>query len=217
MNELDVLKQYWKQEENFPRVDQNAIRKMLYKSSSSIVKWIFLISVIEFIAGIALGVYYLFFDTRTPENHPLAIDILNYVGDTVSYLVIIYFIYQFFHCYRKIKNTSDTKTLLSDILQARRNVHRYIKFNVYMIVYSFAVIGISKTIEENLFDKGTGEIIMQVTLLIVVLFLTAWLFIALLKLYFRVIYIRLVKKLDRNYEELIRLEQGDDPHSKKEY
>ena len=217
MNELDVLKQYWKQQENFPRVDQSAIRHMLYKSSSSIVKWIFLISVIEFIAGIALGVYYLFFDTRTAEDHPLAIDILNYVGETLSYVVIIYFIYQFFHSYRKIKNTSDTKALLSDILQARKNVHHYIKFNIYMIVYSFAVIGISKTIEENLFDKGTGEIIMQVTLLIVVLFLTAWLFIALLKLYFRVIYIRLVKKLDRNYQELIRLEQGDDPHSKKEY
>lgn len=217
MNELDLIKQYWKRDAHFPRVEQKALRGMIYRSSSSIVKWIFLISVIEFLLGILLNAWYFFSDTPSLNDNqpPMVMEWISGVVDVLIYLCIIYFMYRFFTSYKKIRNTNNTKELLQDILEARRNVHRYIKLNIYIIVYSAAMVGINKLLEKNLSTSSTGEIIMQVTLVAVVSFLVGWLCIRLIKLYYRLIYLRLVKKLDRNYEELIRLETEEEnqaPH-----
>ncbi len=43
MDELDLLKKHWKKDEtSFEQVSEKQIYKMIHKSSSSIVKWIFL-------------------------------------------------------------------------------------------------------------------------------------------------------------------------------
>lgn len=212
MNELDLLKKYWKRDENFPRVEQQAIRRMIYKSSSSIVKWIFLISVIEFALGIVLSVWYIFFDPET-NNDPLILKVIGYAFDFIVYIAIIYFMYNFFSSYKKIKNTKNTKELLGDILAARKNVHNYIQFNIYLVFFNMAMAGVSLFLRKNMGSGPTGEIIMEVTLLLIVLFLIGWLCITLVKLYYRLIYLRLVKKLDRNYEELIRLEDESEPEN----
>lgn len=54
MEELDFLKSHWQKKESFPQIEANEIRNMLHKSSSSIVKWIFIISILEFVFGIAI-------------------------------------------------------------------------------------------------------------------------------------------------------------------
>lgn len=49
MNELDLLKKDWKKDKtNFQQVTENDIYKMIHTKSSSIVKWILIISIIEF-------------------------------------------------------------------------------------------------------------------------------------------------------------------------
>ena len=46
MEELDLLKKYWKKsEDTFEQVSEVEIYKMLHKKSSSIVKWILIISI----------------------------------------------------------------------------------------------------------------------------------------------------------------------------
>ena len=48
MEELDLLKKYWKKsEDTFEQVSEVEIYKMLHKKSSSIVKWILIISILE--------------------------------------------------------------------------------------------------------------------------------------------------------------------------
>ena len=47
MEELDLLKKDWKKNENsFEQISEVDIYKMLHKKSSSIVKWIFYISLL---------------------------------------------------------------------------------------------------------------------------------------------------------------------------
>ena len=56
MDELELLKKDWKNNnEQFKQVSENEIYGMLQKSSSSIVKWIFIISIFEIILWTILG------------------------------------------------------------------------------------------------------------------------------------------------------------------
>ena len=49
MDELELLKKDWKKDHtDFPKLSYNEIYKMILKKSSSIVKWIFIISLLEF-------------------------------------------------------------------------------------------------------------------------------------------------------------------------
>ena len=50
MDELELLKRDWqKKDKQLPQLSFDDIYKMIWKKSSSIVKWIFLISIIEFL------------------------------------------------------------------------------------------------------------------------------------------------------------------------
>ena len=56
MDELELLKKDWKKEDkNFPKLSYNEIYKMILKKSSSIVKWIFIISILEFVFWVAIS------------------------------------------------------------------------------------------------------------------------------------------------------------------
>ena len=50
MDELEILKKDWKKNENaFDQVTEKEIYGMLHKRSSSIVKWILITSILEFL------------------------------------------------------------------------------------------------------------------------------------------------------------------------
>ena len=56
MDKLDLLKKEWQsREQNLPKVSQNDIYKMILKKSSTIVKWIFIISIAELLFWIGLN------------------------------------------------------------------------------------------------------------------------------------------------------------------
>lgn len=206
MDELDFLKQHWQKDQDFPKVNQEEIRSMLHKSSSSLVKWIFIISLIELFLGILVNVAVFIYD-KNAEALPLGMDILTGIIDVGSYIVILYFIYAFFNSYRKIKNTNNTKELLSNILVTRKTVGYYIKFNIYLIIVGIGLSAMSLIWEEDVLHKTVGHNIMFITMLVIVLFLFGWLSIAIVKMVYKFIYIRLVKKLEKNYEELERLDR----------
>ena len=100
MEELELLKKDWKKQEgNYPKLSYNEIYKMILKKSSSIVKWIFIISLLEFVFWtiISFGLK----DTSAMKRFqefdadayivPLAI---------IGYAVLIYFFYLFYRNYR---------------------------------------------------------------------------------------------------------------------
>lgn len=211
MNELEVLRKYWKRDESFPRIEQDTIRRMIYDSSSSLVKWIFFLSVLEFTIGIAFGAWYIFFEPEIGRrDYPSWLELTTNVIDIAAYLAIIYFMYRFFNSYKRIKNTNNTKTLLNDILETRRNVHHYIRINIYFVALTMLAMGLNRLINGDLGSGSPGQVIMSATVLLVVFLFISGVCIALIKLYYRLVYLRLVKKLDRNYKELIRLDDESD-------
>ena len=57
MKELDLLKKDWqKNEASFEQVTEKDIYKMIHKKSSSIVKWILILSVLELILWSVLSI-----------------------------------------------------------------------------------------------------------------------------------------------------------------
>lgn len=208
MDELDFLKQHWQKDQGFPKVNKEEIRNMLHKSSSSLVKWIFIISIIELFLGVLLNVFVFLSDTD-PEKMPYPLELLTNFIDVVSYIIILYFIYSFFNSYRKIKNTNNTKELLSNILLTRKTVTYYIRFNIYMILVGLGITALRMIWEEDVIHKSVGHNILFFTFLGIVIFLIGWAMIAFVKWVYKLIYIRLVKKLEKNYEELERLEREE--------
>ena len=56
MDELELLKKDWQKKEGLmPKLSYDEIYSMLWKKSSSIVKWIFIISIIEFVFWLAIS------------------------------------------------------------------------------------------------------------------------------------------------------------------
>lgn len=203
MDELDFLKSHWQKDNQFPQIKSEEIRRMRHRSSSSIVKWIFIISVLELLV---LGVIVpFFFSSERAESRLL--ETIYTVSDIIFYPVILYFIYKFFTSFVRIKNTTDTKTLLKAIIDCRKHVHYYIKFNLTFIFIGFIVIAVAQGYEKAIEADRENSMVLYITIFVVVMALVGLVFILLVRLYYRLLYGILLGKLNKNYEELLALEQ----------
>lgn len=202
MDELDYLKQHWNTAQQFPKIPQNSIRRMLHKSSSSIVRWIFLICIIELLLGVCLAI---FIPDDKEEKLPF-FEIVYTIVSLLFYGVIFYYIFNFFKQFRNIRNHVDTKTLLSNILATRKHVDNYIKFNIYCIFFCVFLGAIERITTDIMAQKSVGEIILMIMVIIVVSGVLLLIFIPIVKFYYKILYRRLTQKLENNYDELMELE-----------
>ncbi|MFD2903132.1 hypothetical protein [Sphingobacterium anhuiense] len=203
MDELDQLKKQWKENENFMKLNQSEIKAILHRSSTSIVKWIFIISLIELSLGIILS----FMLPSSEREESVFFQYLGYVSELVFYIGIGYFIYSFFTSYSNISNKSSTKELLINIITTRKHVENYIKFNIYFIIYAFVIAFLEIIIRKIDADVYWGANFVMIILLAVIIALITLIFITVIKFYYKIVYRRLLKKLNHNYEELTRLEE----------
>ncbi len=212
MDELEILKQDWKkQDRNYPYLSYDQIYKMLWKKSSSIVKWIFVISVLEFLFWAVLSVFFINDDywAQLERIHLTEFTIVLYV---ISYSITFYFIYQFYRNYKKISATDDAVTLMDNILKTRRTVKLYIAF---IIISTFITLLVSIYFTFN-YHMNNAEVVdptkdysFDLTQWAIFLGFTALfsiLFLGLIWLFYRLLYGILLKKLEKNYKELKNLE-----------
>ena len=133
MDELEILKKDWKKNENiFDQVTEKEIYGMLHKRSSSIVKWILIISVLELLLW--SGISFLTSDesySKTLKAYHL--DTIMPVITIINYGVILFFIYLFFKNYKAINTTDTVKQLMQNILKTRKTVQYYVWYNIGMI------------------------------------------------------------------------------------
>ncbi|MFK7003879.1 hypothetical protein ACIPCA_10270 [Flavobacterium covae] len=212
MEELDLLKKNWNNTNNFPKMTEENIYAMLHKNSSSAVKWIFIISVIEFLLGIILSFSFslnknskedLFLEKiHLPEIY------LNIITG-ISYVIILYFIYNFYISYKKIEVLNSTKQLMKNIFIVRQIVKRYIVFNLslFAIIHSYlfgygVYIGISD--EFKYLENQVSEYTILIISILISILLTG-LMIAIFLLIYNFLYGRLLRKLKRNYLELEKI------------
>jgi len=204
MDGLDLLKKDWeKSDSKYPKLTYDEIYKMILKKSSSIVKWIFIISLIELGLGLFLIVL-----NPTLENSiesPKWLDVFYYA----TFPVIVYFIFLFYKNYKKINATDSAKTLMQNILKTRRTVRHYILFNlifggILVVVSSFIAY---MQMENNLQLLNGSSEAMKYTVVIFVILLITLLILGVIYGIYYLLYGILLKRLKQNYKELKKLEE----------
>ncbi|WP_136467916.1 hypothetical protein [Flagellimonas onchidii] len=213
VDELELLKKDWqKKAEHLPKLSYDEIYQMIWKKSSSIVKWIFYISIIEFVVPHLL---YLIPSMRNNMNLDADLGITKIViGVTVvQYTVILYFIYLFYKRYKEISVLDNAKQLTQNILNTRKTVKHYVIFSLSMILFTFLMIAVGVYFNDGLLDSlELGERLSNVPREKV-----RWILMAIFAVFgvvvtfvfggiYFLLYGLLTRKLRKNYRELQKLE-----------
>lgn len=183
---------------------------MLWKKSSSIVRWIFVISVLELLVStlLSIGLADADYWAQMKEIHLKTFTIGFYI---FSYCVTFYFIYRFYVNYKTISSTDDAATLMRNILRTRKTVKTYIAFvlissGVSAIIVAFFTVRnhqMVTQVEET--SKYTFETLDWIKFLVAGLIILGA-FLCALWLFYKLIYGILLGRLKRNYKELKKLE-----------
>lgn len=199
------LAQYKKAWENQPeeqnKVSAAEIYKMTQSKSTSIVKWIFIIGILEFVILNSL-VLFLDIEEAHAEYDKIGLKSFIIVSEIAAYVISIVFLAMFYLNYRSINAVDSTKKLMSKILKTRRTVKLYVLFN---ISYMFMVIVVVATsfIQSDLVDIPEDRVGLVIGFFIVVGLIA----LTLLWLFYQLLYGILLKKLRVNYKELNKLEK----------
>ena len=163
MDKLENLKDLW---QNQPQTGRSYTKEDIYsmvrKRSSSIVKWILIISIIEFLLPYVL---ILMTDLETPSRIYSEYGLTNLTNyyTLFHFVVILGFFYVFYRNYKNISVVSSVKKLLEDILKTRRTVKYYIYFNLIIIgvlgLHSFYIILNSETFLSKLPENANITVI----------------------------------------------------------
>ena len=214
MDVLDKYKKAWdNQPENDNKVSKVDIYRMTKLRSSSIVKWIFIIGLLEFVF---LGIINLlisktsYIDVYSKLN---MLTLLNY-SHYINLLVIVIFLYLFYKNYININTTDNTKNLMSKIIKTRKTVKYYVAYNivggiVLMIIFNIIIFNTPNGIEmlmpeEALRSTNRSKL---VTMFIVSQTIVLAVTLAFLALFYYLLYGILLRKLKKNYKELAKLDE----------
>ncbi|CAM1366774.1 hypothetical protein [Tenacibaculum xiamenense] len=216
MDSLDKYKKAWdKQPEEANKVSKADIYKMSRSKSSSIVKWIFIIGILELLFWAGLNLSFVG-SSYTELYETLHIEAFIYSSVYLHYFVITVFLVLFYKNYKSISISDNTKTLIQKILSTRKVVKYYVYFNLIFaiainIIFLFLLFSdVDLLIEyynthgiETPDNKETfiTSLMISLCIAIVIMFLLLWGF-------YKLIYGRLLNKLNKNYKELIKLENA---------
>ncbi|WP_394749743.1 hypothetical protein [Spongiimicrobium salis] len=217
MDELELLKKDWqKKEEQLPKLSYDEIYQMTWQKSSTIVKKIFYISIVELLFWIILNTIPFFsqsykdkFGQLKSESGEMLFIVLS---SSLTYIVLSIFIYYLYKSYKAISVVDNVKSLMESILRTRKIIRYYVGYNLVMafiialvtfymlITQDEKVIAMLGTLEGDMSSFKMWLFIGLFALLGVVIML------AFIWGFYRLIYGILLKKLKRNYNELKRLE-----------
>ncbi|MDP9960149.1 beta-carotene 15,15'-monooxygenase [Chryseobacterium lathyri] len=212
--DLDSFKKTWQEQPVQPKYDSNEILQMLNKKSRNYVKYIFWISVAEFLFFSVLGLFYFFQDEesdsfrkileklgaqKSPEietnfDHAyLAIKIL-------SLLITAYFVLKFYQNYRKIKIEENLKGLIIRIIKFKKTVNAFILISIALLVaftFVFTAFIFYVLNSQNVRPDNSNLIIVIIGIIVstVMCVLLIW-------LYYRLVYGIIIRKLDKNLKQL---------------
>ncbi|MFQ3305457.1 MAG: hypothetical protein ACI9JT_001655 [Polaribacter sp.] len=201
MDLLDNYKKAWKnQPEEVSKRSAIEIYKLAHSRSSSIVKWIFVIGILEFVILNSLSLF-IDIDKTNEEYAKLGLENFIFYSSIMYYTILVYFLIMFYLNYRRISIIDNTRILMKKILTTRKTVKHYVIFNLAVI--GLIIIIVTITSVNARFDIVSGVQIMQ-TILILLAFLGLTL--GVMWLFYQLLYGLLLKKLNKNYKELAKLD-----------
>lgn len=214
MDNLDLLKEQWqKREQELPKLSYKDIYQMLLQKSSSMVKWIFFISIGELLFWTILAFFVP--ESSREFNNSMGLKTAFLVINIVHYVIFAVFIYIFYVNYRSIQVTDTIKDLMRSILNTRKTVKYFVVYNV--VAATLVLIGVNffyYTKKEQLYNlmvesyAGYGSIPQEsfTSIFFLSQFIFGLLLIGLILVFYRIIYGILLKRLKRNYDELRKIE-----------
>jgi hypothetical protein len=213
MDELELLKKDWEtSSKNYPELDKKTLYKLINKQSSSIVKWIFIISLLEFALWTLVSI--VSNDAESLEKlKSYNVEYIIYPLTVFGYLVIGYFFYVFYKNYKNISTTEDTKMLMERILKTRKTVKHYVIFNL-VFMYISIIIGVYIEITNNpevqalingIDADGAKNVTIFYLIVVGISILAMALITAILLGFYYLIYGLLLKRLKANYKDLKEL------------
>lgn len=219
--DLDSFKKTWQEQPVKPKYDNNEILKMLNKKSRNYMKYIFWISVIEFLFFSVLGVFYLIQSNESDsflsilekmgvhKNSQLVakLDNIYLIVKILSLVVTGFFVLKFYQNYRKIKIEEDLKLFIIRIITFKKTVNAFILTNIgLLLVLISALIGFTFYIlnAQNIeFNSSTF------TGFIVGIIVSTILCVSLIWVYYRLVYGIIIRRLDKNLNQLKEIESQE--------
>lgn len=209
MDELENLKKRWQSsEQEFPKLTFKDIYPMLLKKSSSMVKWIFYISIAEIVLWTTL--YFLVPESSKKFQEGMGLNDLFMWMNILNYLVVFVFIYLFYKNHLKIQATNSVKELMSNILKTRKTVHCFVYYNIGMAAFLMFIVNLYYYYNQDklhailqsdaFYSTVPAEVFIKFNVIggiIIIVFLT---------LFYGLIYGLLLRRLKRNYKELKKME-----------
>ena len=210
MDVLDNYKKAWENQPEEKKVSAIEIYKMAHSKSSSIVKWIFIIGILEFIFWTAINFI-------IPKDFYQIYEELNLmtflqIFGVLHYIIIVAFLYIFYKNYTNISLIDSTKKLIKNILRIRKTVQYYVYYNIAMVFFGSIILNVVLFSDSERFQRlmNPNNIEIEANQLIIVTIISQVIALiiitVLLWLFYRVVYGILLKRLNRNYKELLKIE-----------
>ncbi|WP_460219486.1 hypothetical protein [Psychroserpens sp. MEBiC05023] len=211
MDELDLLKKDWQSgvPKDEVRLSSKEIYPMMHKKSSSIVKTLFYISLGELAFWILINTYPYFASAEyRAELEAMYGNGAVLLGLTIfTYSIILIFVYLLYRSYKSISVTDNAKTLMENILRTRKIIKYYVIYNLVALFLSMSyglyyMVYKNPEISQQFAEFSSKQMFIATMTMIIatlVLLIVFWLF-------YRIIYGILLKRLNRNYKELKKLE-----------
>ncbi len=209
MDELELLKKHWKSTaDSNQKLSAKQLYPMLLKKSSSIVKTLFYISIAELVFWILINFLPLFSSSYLKDLEEIYGNNLALVFLSVlTFSVVIVFVYLLYKAYKKIAVTDNTKQLMASILRTRKIVKYYVIYNLSMIFLSVPIsLYFTSQNDSALHDKIIHFTTSQTIVFYLITFVVTGVCVLIFWLFYKLIYGILLRRLNRNYLELKKLE-----------
>lgn len=209
MDELELLKKDWNKKNSIYRnYADSDIYAMLHKKSSSIVKTLFYISLAELGFWIIVTILPYVMSASYKDRMNESYNDPAFLGLSIlSFVIIFVFVYLLFKSHKAISSTDSAKKLMENILKTRKVIKYYVIYNLVMIFISIP-LGIYFEYNQNSTFHDQVDSLNSDQMLIMYGFtvLLTGVFLVVFWLFYKLLYGILLKRLNRNYNELRKLE-----------
>ncbi|MBF8150843.1 hypothetical protein ITJ86_13100 [Winogradskyella sp. F6397] len=209
MDELELLKKDWKKDKTeYKNYSNSDLNPMLHKKSSSIVKTLFYISLAELGFWILISILPYFMSSSFTDRMNRSYENPLFLGLSIlSFVIVFVFVYLLFKSHKSISSTDNAKKLMESIINTRKVIKYYVLYNLIMI---FISVPLSLYFEFNqnivFHDQVEAFNAKQMFFLCGFVILLTGVFITVIWLFYKLLYGILLKRLNKNYNELKKLE-----------
>lgn len=203
MDEFELLKKHWKNQEYFPQISKSDLHKMIKRSSSNTLKWMIAANIFELFVLITFGIIFRHSEPTTfVDSHPF----IRFCMQMADYVLIglpVFFSIIYIAMIMKIQVSDSIAGLATKILQARRLLNTYIYLNIGIFVMVF-LYSVGMSIRDYQIHHWNEDISNTMHIIIIGLssIITLILTIGMVWLFYKLLYGRLLRRLKRNLHDL---------------